>query len=241
MPQAGGAATGGPAATGWPPIEAIPVRVRRGQALFREGDALGSLYRVHAGEFKLVRVEEDGFEQVLDFVGPDEMLGLDGLQSGCFRASAIALEDSLVFAAPLDAVRSAGGAFGRLEGRLRATWAAQFDRLVDATWLMSAVGAERRTARFLVLISRRMAQRGLSPTRFVLRMRRRDIASYLGLSHESISRSFSLLAREGLLRVDGRQVEILDAAGLQALARVNRGGVDAARPRIARPAQRWAQ
>lgn len=209
------------------PVERIPVRVRRGHALFREGDGLDCLYRVHAGEFKLLRVEEDGFEQVLDFVGPDEVLGLDGLHSGHFRASAIALEDSLVIAIPLGSLPGPGSTLAGLERRIQATWAAQFDRLVDASWLMAAVGAERRTARFLVLVSRRMARRGMSSTRFVLRMRRRDIASYLGLSHESISRSFTMLARAGLLQVEGRQVEILDLDCLQRLAQVNRGCTDA--------------
>jgi CRP/FNR family transcriptional regulator len=208
-------------------VERIPVRVRRGHALFREGDRLDCLYRVHAGEFKLLRIEEDGFEQVLDFVGTDEVLGLDGLHGGRFRASAVALEDSLVIALPVGSLTGPGSTLAGLEGRIRATFQAQSDRLVDVSWLMAAVGAERRTARFLVLMSRRMARRGLSPTRFVLRMRRRDIASYLGLSHESISRSFTMLARADLLRVDGRQVEILDPAGLQRLARVNRGGADA--------------
>lgn len=214
------------------PSDCIPVRVRRGQRLFGEGDDLHSLYRVHAGEFKLVRVEEDGFEQVLDFVGPGEWLGLDGLHAGHFRVSAVALEDSLALAVPPELPVGPSGAASNFEARVRASWATQFDRLVDLSWLLSAVGAERRTARFLVLLSRRMARRGLSPTRLMLRMRRRDIASHIGLSHESVSRAFTMLAKLGLIHVQGRQVEIVEPAALDRFARINRG--DAESPRGAR-------
>ena len=84
--------------------------------------------------------------------------------------------------------------------------------------VMAAVAAEVRLARFLLQLSRRMAECGQSPRRFHLRMSRRDIASYLGVAHETVSRSFGALARWGWLRVDNREVEILDLPGLKQFA-----------------------
>ena len=92
--------------------------------------------------------------------------------------------------------------------------------------MMAAVAAEVRLARFLVWLSGRMAERGQSPHRLRLRMSRRDIASLLGVAHETVSRSFTALAELGLLRVDNREVEILDAAGLRRCTRSTRGGID---------------
>jgi CRP/FNR family transcriptional regulator len=68
-----------------------------------------------------------------------------------------------------------------------------------------------------------MADRGQSPRRLLLRMNRRDIANHLGLAHETISRSFRLLVDRGWLRVDNREVEILDLDGLKRCARSTRG------------------
>lgn len=211
--------------------DAAPVvhhRVARGQALFHEGTPAHSLYQVYAGDFKLVRTEVDGYEQVLDFAGSPDLLGLDALSTGHHGCAAVALEDATVLVYPfaeLDGLRHAHPALG---AQLRAAWGRQFERLSELAWLMAAVGTDRRTARFLLLISRRMAERGQSPRRLRLRMRRRDIASYLGLAHESVTRSLGAMADAGLLRVDLRDVEIVDPAALERFARTTRGGHEGA-------------
>jgi CRP/FNR family transcriptional regulator, anaerobic regulatory protein len=92
--------------------------------------------------------------------------------------------------------------------------------------MMAAVAAEVRLARFLLQLSRRMAECGQSSRRFHLRMSRRDIASYLGVAHETVSRSFGSLSRWGWLRVDNREVEILDLPGLKQFALNTRRALD---------------
>ena len=75
-----------------------------------------------------------------------------------------------------------------------------------------------RLARFVLLWSQRMAGCGQSPRRFHLRMSRRELASFLGLAHETVSRSFGMLVRWGVVRVDNREIEVLDMPALQAVA-----------------------
>ncbi|MBX3623140.1 MAG: Crp/Fnr family transcriptional regulator [Rhizobacter sp.] len=214
----------------WAPggVSPFPLhRLARGTVLIHEGATLRCVYLVQAGEFKVLRTAEDGYEQVLDFAGRLDLLGYDGLADGHHATSAVALEDASVYAIPvadLQALRQRQPAF---DNRLQAMLARQIGRLGEMAWLMAAVGADRRTARFLLQQSRRMAEQGQSPCRLHLRMCRRDIASHLGLAHESISRSLSFLAEAGYLRVDNREVEILDLAGLQAFARLTRGLADA--------------
>lgn len=219
------------AAAGLPPVALV--RVAEGATLFHEGAPARSVHLVQAGHFKVVRVGEDGYEQVLDFAGRHELLGCDGFADGHHRSAAVALEESWVYVLPvaelLRLCHQLPG-FGR-------RWQAAIGRLVARTgemaWLMAAVGAEKRTARFVLLYARRMAALGLSSRRLNLRMGRRDIASHLGLAHESVSRSFSLLAEGGLLRVDNREIEILDRERLEAFARCTRGYGEPA-PRRAR-------
>jgi CRP/FNR family transcriptional regulator len=90
------------------------------------------------------------------------------------------------------------------------------------------VAAEVRLARFLLQLSQRMAVCGQSSRRFHLRMSRRDIASYIGVAHETVSRSFGALARWGLVQVDNREVELLDMQALRGLASSTRRAMDEA-------------
>ena len=72
---------------------------------------------------------------------------------------------------------------------------------------------------FLVSLSRRFAARGFSANRFRLSMTRTDIASYLRLASETVSRVLSRFQEDGLLGVERRDVELLQPAQLEALAR----------------------
>ena len=90
----------------------------------------------------------------------------------------------------------------------------------DYGW-MAALGllsADERMAAFLLHLSRRFSARGYSAQRFMLRMTRAEIGSFLGLTLETISRVFSRFQRLGLLKVTRREIELLDMATLQALA-----------------------
>jgi CRP/FNR family transcriptional regulator len=78
----------------------------------------------------------------------------------------------------------------------------------------------------MLQLSSRMEACGQSPRRFRLRMGRRDIASHLGVAHETVSRSFQALARWSLLSVSNREVEILDMDGLKTLAHCTRRHLD---------------
>lgn len=212
----GGAARPG---NGGPPLQ----HLSRGSVLVHEGASARCVYLIQAGDFKCVKTAEDGYELVLDFAGRGDLLGFDAVASGHHPSSAVALEDAAVFAIPLpelEAMRTASRAF---DTALLATVSRQLERLGEAAWSMSAVGADVRVARFLVQLSARMLERGQSPRLLRLRMGRRDIASHLGLAHESISRSFGSLVDGGLLRVDNRDVEILDLVRLQQHARCTRG------------------
>jgi CRP/FNR family transcriptional regulator len=149
----------------------------------------------------------------------------------------VALEDSRVVALPRAALRALRLRHEALDLALQCLVARQVAHTADIAEVMAAVAADARLARFLVQLSSRMAERGQSPRRLLLRMNRRDIASYLGLAHETISRSLRVLCESGCLRVADRDVEILDPQALRRVARSTRGAAeDDARPALARAA-----
>ncbi len=205
----------------------VPVwRARSGAVLLHEGATAEAVHLVRSGSFKCVKTSEDGYEQVLSFAGPGEVLGFEAISRGHHTASVIALEDSTVFTLPLHDLDLWRQRFPSLDRALQFALSRQLARAADVAEMMAAVAAETRLARFLVWLSGCMAERGQSPRRLYLRMSRRDIASLLGVAHETVSRSFSALADWGCLRVDNREVEILDEAALRACTRGTRGTPD---------------
>jgi CRP/FNR family transcriptional regulator len=75
--------------------------------------------------------------------------------------------------------------------------------------------AEERLASFLLSLSARFRQRGLSATEFNLPMSRQDIGNYLGLAIETVSRLFAHFQEQGLLRVNRKQITILELGQLK--------------------------
>lgn len=200
-------------------------RVAAGATLMHEGADVEAVYIVRTGGFKAVRVWDDGYEHVLGLAARGDLIGFDSLHRRHHLCGAVALEDSTVYALrvrDLDALRLGCPGFGSAVERALSRQLAHAAQTAEA---LVAVGAETRLARFLVAHADHMAERGESPRRLHLRMARRDLASLLGVAHETISRCFSNLAAAGVLQVDNRDIEILDRQALLAAARTTRNGV----------------
>jgi CRP/FNR family transcriptional regulator len=190
-------------------------RVRQGEPLFRSGTAFFNLFVVRAGMFKTILLDSEGREQVTGFHMTGEVLGLDGIEREQHQSNAIALEDSEVWEVPyarLEAEARKDPAIQRLFHRLMSR---EIQRDYMMMLLLGSMRAEERLAAFLVNLSQRLVARGYSATHFVLRMSRREIGSYLGLTLETVSRVFSRFQREGLIRAKLKSVELLDVGALR--------------------------
>jgi CRP/FNR family transcriptional regulator len=83
--------------------------------------------------------------------------------------------------------------------------------------LMGNMNSDERLAAFLLNLSQRLNMRGYSSTDFVLKMRREEIGSYLGLRLETICRGIAHLRDQGLVEISGRDVKIQNMEGLKHL------------------------
>jgi len=190
--------------------------VARGSALFRKGEAFTALYVVWAGTFKLCALNHQGQAQVTGFAMRGDWIGLEGIAERIHEGEAVALEDSQVCVLPF--VEGQAEVSSEWPRRLHHTMSRELSRR-QATMLLAHRSAEVRVASFLLDLSDRAAARGYSPTALVLRMSRAEIGSCLGLSLETVSRTFSSLQASGLLHVNNRQLRINDSAALQRLCR----------------------
>ncbi len=211
------------AAAGYP---ATMRRLHNGETLFHEGAPATSIYFVRAGTFKVFATAEDGYEQVLAFALRTDLLGFDALCMDQHPTAAVALEESSVYGIPVRDLFALNQRIPALDRQIHRANSLALAHSLELADVMAAVSAEVRLARFLAQWSRRMSGFGLSPRRFHLRMSRRDIASYLGVAHETVSRSFSTLQNWGLLEVTNRDVEIVDLQALMRLARSTRKTLD---------------
>lgn len=198
-------------------------QVRAGQMLMVEGQSFGRLYLVSAGSFKCVQTDLEGYEQVLVFAIHGDIIGLDGLGQQRYGSSAVALEDAAVVLLPVQELLSMGRQVPALEILLHHAAGAEVSRRGETQYLMAASSSEVRVVRFLLQFARRQAALGHSDRQLRMCMTRRDIASLLGVAHETVSRALTALAQDGYIKISHRDIELVDPSALNALQRVTRG------------------
>jgi CRP/FNR family transcriptional regulator len=191
--------------------------LQSGQHLYRAGDKGRSLFAVRSGAAKSYCITESGDEQVLGFTLPGELVGLDGLSDGYYTSSSIVLETSSVCEMSYDGLE---GLCQSLPGLNRQIMRVASREITADQQMLMQLGkrtAEERLASFLLSLSSRFRQRGLSATEFNLPMSRQDIGNYLGLAIETVSRLFAHFQEQGVLRVNRKQITILELDRLKAM------------------------
>jgi CRP/FNR family transcriptional regulator len=190
-------------------------RLKRGESVFRAGDPFSAIYAVRSGCFKTTQADAAGREQVMGFFVTGEVFGLDGIGGTGYHCTASALEDSEVIVLPFALMQDMARQNKTMQYQLHTVLSREITRGHGVMMLLGSMQAEARLGTFLLGLSTRFARLGYSPTDFVLRMTRQDIASYLGLKLETVSRLFSKFHKSGLLDVQQKHVRILDRQGLR--------------------------
>lgn len=192
-------------------------RIARGDALYRTGQPLRSMYALRCGFFKTVRPGPAG-EQVTGFQMAGQLLGMEAVGAGMHQCDAVALEDSLVCEMPFPALERLFEEVPGLHRRFYRLMSAEINREQNLMLLLANMRAEQRLATFLVEVGAAYAERGYSAAQYQLRMSREDIGSYLGLTIESISRLLARFTKLGLISIDKRAVVLHDLSRLTAMA-----------------------
>jgi len=187
-----------------------------GDHIFREGDDFQAIAAVRAGTVKTYVLDRGGHEQVLGFHLPGEIIGLNAIHHARYPCNAIALDTVVLcrFSFPQMALLAA-----RMPGLQQQLFRLLSEDIGKAALLAGDYTADERMAAFLLSLSRRYAQRGFSASRFHLTMTRTDIANYLRLAPETVSRVLRRFQSDGLILIDRREVEITQMSALEQLGR----------------------
>jgi CRP/FNR family transcriptional regulator len=190
--------------------------VAEGEHIFREGDPFTAIAAVRAGTVKTSVVDRDGREQVLGFHLPGELIGLSAISHSRYPCNAIALDSVELcrFSFPQLALLAS-----RMPGLQEQLFRLLSLDIGKAVLLAGDFSADERMAAFLVSLSRRYALRGFSATHIQLPMSRTDIANYLRLAPETVSRVLRRFQSQQWVLIDRRELQIRDLPKVQALAK----------------------
>jgi CRP/FNR family transcriptional regulator, nitrogen fixation regulation protein len=202
---------------GRPEQEAVPLGVTRAfmkdEEVFAEGERTAFVYKVVSGAVRTCKLLNDGRRQIASFHLPGDFFGIEAGEEHRFTAEA--LGDTTVIAyrsGSLDALHTGGEALSRqiLAAMIRALERAQAHML-----LLGRKSAMEKIAAFLLDLAQRETDQGLID----LPMGRTDIADYLGLTIETVSRTLTQLERQGIIAMPAhrRSIVLRNRAALQRL------------------------
>jgi CRP/FNR family transcriptional regulator len=187
----------------------------RGESIFMEGEQASGFYIVADGQVKIFKTSMEGKEQILHIYGPGNPFGEVPVFSGSrFPANAQALVKSHILFLPRNAfVRLIAdhpslsmNMLGELSMRLR-----QFTVQIEN---LSLKEVPSRLASYLIYLAREQD----NPEQVTLAISKGQLASLLGTIPETLSRIFAKMSTQGLIRVEGKALYLLDPIGLEDLA-----------------------
>ena len=194
----------------------VPRRLRHGQPLFHERDAAKYIYEIVSGAVRLSRMQKDGRRQVIAFGFPGDIVGLPADDRHTTECEAIT--DCEIIAHRCSSL-SEPCRNPDLHQVLMQAALNEVRALQDHFLMLGRRLALEKTAAFLALLLDRMSERLGAYSMIRLPMNRSDIADYLGLTPETVSRAFTELRGRRILALDdANTVIVLDAVALKALA-----------------------
>ncbi|WP_372372411.1 helix-turn-helix domain-containing protein [Xanthomonas sp. NCPPB 1638] len=188
-----------------------------GSTLVRAGEPHHHVYTVTSGALRLVRTLADGRRQITGFVLPGDYVGLT--ETPQHRHDIEAIVETRVCRTPMAQMRQLRERYPHLERKLLQRASMELAAAQDTGLLLARLQPSERLAHFLLRLAARSTQPGNSGDTVALPMSRGDIADHLGLTMETVSRTFTKLRQQQLIALPQLHlVQLLDYAALRSLA-----------------------
>jgi CRP/FNR family transcriptional regulator len=201
-------------------VQPVQSLIRAGETLYEAGDAFDGVYIVRSGFLKSYAIDPDGVMQVTGFHLPGDFVGLEGIEHGAYGEHVEALDTTSVCKLTLSVFKAQGAAEHEpaASSALMLMLVNVMSRTIASDrrmfFTLGKMTARRRMGMFLKELSERMARSGYSASEFTLCMSRTDIANYLCLALETVSRLITQLHAEGIIEIDRRHIRLLDMDAL---------------------------
>lgn len=190
------------------------VELGPGDPLFDESEPASNVYNVTAGTMKVYKLLADGRRQVTGFLFPGDFLGL--ANNDLYAYSAEAVTHSTLCRFPRRKLEGLLERFPKMEKRLLSMASHELAAAQEQMMVLGRKTAKEKVATFLLALADRAEQRGQPGNPVPVPMSRADIGDYLGLTTETVSRTFTQLRGAGLITLQpGGKVDLSDRQGLQ--------------------------
>ncbi len=194
-----------------------PLRLGPGQPLFDEGEQADFLFNVISGCVKVYKLLPDGRRQIIGFLFTGDFLGLAMTDVYAYSAEAVTGAELCRF--PRRKLESLMERYPQIEKRLLGLANHELAVAQEQMLLLGRKTAKERLVSFLLMLSKRARMDGSDADQVFVPITRNDIGDYLGLTTETVSRSFTQLRNDGLIEVTSdNKVTLLDSGALQAIA-----------------------
>ncbi|HSR72806.1 MAG TPA: cyclic nucleotide-binding domain-containing protein [Kiloniellales bacterium] len=188
-----------------------------GDPLFYESEPAQHVFNVTAGAVRVYKLLSDGRRQMTGFLFAGDFLGLANDDSYAYSAEAITHATLCRF--PRRKLELLLERYPRMEHRLLGMASHELAAAQEQMLLLGRKTAREKVASFLLMLSRRAVKRGLKDSPIAIPMGRNDIGDYLGLTTETVSRTFTQLKRNGCIRLAaGNKIELVHRDRLESIA-----------------------
>ncbi|WP_319381892.1 fumarate/nitrate reduction transcriptional regulator Fnr [Thiomicrorhabdus sp.] len=195
--------------------------LKKGQHLYQVGDKFQSLFAIRAGVVKLYEITDSGEEVIHGFYLPGDVLGMDGVENKEHQFNATALDSLSVCSLPFDQLNDLSLQVPNLHNQILKVMSKEANESRLHTDLLMKKSADQRMAQFILGMSERYRERGYVYDAFRLAILHRDVALYLGLTPETVSRILAKMHSDGIASWKKKEVQIHDREGLMALAGIS--------------------
>ena len=193
------------------------VELSPGDPLFDEAEPAEHLFNVTAGAVKIYKLLADGRRQMTGFLFPGDFLGLANQETYAYSAEAITHTALCRF--PRRKLERLLEKYPKMEHRLLGMASHELAVAQEQMLLLGRKTAREKIASFLLMLSRRAIQRGQAGDPVSVPMSRNDIGDFLGLTTETVSRTFTQLKQGGgITLLQGGKVALADRARLDGIA-----------------------
>lgn len=214
-----GAFCAGLTADGFRSLRAIRgnVRLSTSDTAFREGDRAEHVYSIVSGAVKLSKLMVDGRRQIIGFLFPGDFFGFS--PNGLYGYTAEAVTPAALCRFSEQRLKALLETTPELEHRLLHRMVMELAFAQEQMLLLGRMSAREKIAHFLLMLSRRAESRGEPASPLAVPMSRLDVADYLGLTIETVSRTLTSLKKEGLVALPSLgTVELIDRPALGRIA-----------------------
>ena len=195
-----------------------PFTLYRGKHLFRQNAGFQNLYALRSGCIKNYITDKNGAERIISFSLPGEILALDAIADKTYKYSAIVLEDASIQRVSYQSLNRLGALIPHLQFNLLHIFSEEINLAHERRSMFTNKSAEEKLAIFLLDFLERKHCIEDRKMELWLRMGRYDIANYLGLASETVSRVLTRLRDERTLQVENRIIRIIDYPRLWSIA-----------------------